>query len=795
MHTRGVTAEELTETLGAAELRLVLTAHPTEARRRTTIEKLARIFGTLRELDERRARRADRRSSGWRRSRRSCGAPTTCAPWRSTSPTRSRAGSTTSPPRSRETVPAVYREIEAAIAEDYPGEEVRIPPLLTFGSWMGGDRDGNPNVTPEVTVQTLAAMRTAACVPGGAARRDRRAALDVEPRHRRVERAARRWPRRPPRGSRSCAAELVRRHPEEPYRRAFSIMRARMRAARKGRAGGYAGAARAARRPARGRARAAVPQGRFVAAGGLRDLIRQVEVFGFHFARLDIREHAKIHRHAIGEILSELRLHESYDTLGDDERGDAAGARDRRPAPADPGRRERALGLHAGDRRDVPDAARGARGGHSGAVQAYVISGTSCAADMLEVLLLMKECGLAGPGGEGARLRIVPLFESGETLGAAAETMRALLSHGVYREALRGVGDEQEVMVGYSDSNKDVGYVASGWATYRAQIGLAETLAEHGVAWTFFHGRGGAVGRGGGKANVAILAQPLGTVAGRMKMTEQGEVLVREVLGGGDRPARAGAGDQRRAPLHPLARPARARGADARVRGDRASGCRTPRSAPIAGWSTTMKSSRTSSARRRRSRRSPGSSWARGRPSAARRRRHRGLPGDPVGVLLDAVADGAAGLVRARHRAGGERSPSTGWSACRRWRATGRSSPRCSPTPRWAARRRTSASARRYAELCEDEALRERMWSAIAGEFERTTRLLAEIDGGDGLLSREPVLRDSIARRNPFVDPLSYVQLELLRRTRAAGGEPDAALARASLHALNGIASGLRNTG
>ena len=102
---------------------------------------------------------------------------------------------------------------------------------------------------------------------------------------------------------------------------------------------------------------------------------------------------------------------------------------------------------------------------------------------------------------------------------------------------------------------------------------------------------------------------------------------------------------------------------------------------------------------------------------------------------------------------------------------------------------------RRYAELCEDEALRERVWSAIAGEFERTTRLLAEIDGGDGLLSREPVLRDSIARRNPFVDPLSYVQLELLRRTRAAGGEPDAELARASLHALNGIASGLRNTG
>jgi len=165
------------------------------------------------------------------------------------------------------------------------------------------------------------------------------------------------------------------------------------------------------------------------------------------------------------------------------------------------------------------------RGRHARAVQAYVISGTKAPADLLEVLLLMKESGLARAGGEGARLRIAPLFEAGETLRAAPTTMGTLLAEPSYRAALRAVGDQQEVMIGYSDSNKDVGYVASGWATYRAQVAISEVLREDGVSWTFFHGRGGALGRGGGRANVAILSQPPGTVAGRLKMTEQGEVL------------------------------------------------------------------------------------------------------------------------------------------------------------------------------------------------------------------------------------------------------------------------------
>ena len=142
------------------------------------------------------------------------------------------------------------------------------------------------------------------------------------------------------------------------------------------------------------------------------------------------------------------------------------------------------------------------------------------------VLLLMKEAGLARAGGEGAQLRIVPLFETGATpRRARRRRWTRCCASPVYRTALRSVGDEQEVMIGYSDSNKDVGYVASAWAAYRAQAQIAQVIARHGATWSFFHGRGGAIGRGGGPTYGAIFALPPGTVGGRLKMTEQGEVL------------------------------------------------------------------------------------------------------------------------------------------------------------------------------------------------------------------------------------------------------------------------------
>ena len=274
----------------------------------------------------------------------------------------------------------------------------------------------------------------------------------------------------------------------------------------------------------------------FVAADALRDVIRQVEVFGFHFARLDVREHADIHRRAIAEILSTLGVQDGYCELPEDERI-AVLAReiaDRRPLiPGD-------LSGFSDSAREVVETFRTMRalldGDHAGALAAYIVSGTTGPADLLEVLLLMKEVGLARVGGEGAQLRIVPLFESGDTLAAAAGTMRTLLETPVYRAALDAVG-EQEVMVGYSDSNKDVGYVASGWGIYRAQLEVSSVMHEHGVSWQFFHGRGGAVGRGGGPSNTGDPRPAAGHGRGTHEGHRAGRDAVGEVLRHRDRPS------------------------------------------------------------------------------------------------------------------------------------------------------------------------------------------------------------------------------------------------------------------
>jgi phosphoenolpyruvate carboxylase len=424
-------------------------------------------------------------------------------------------------------------------------------------------------------------------------------------------------------------------------------------------------------------------------------------------------------------------------------------------------------------------------------VRSYIVSGTGGPADLLQVLLLMKEAGLACPGGAAAKLRIVPLFESGETLAGAADTMRALLAVPVYRTALRAVGDEQEVMIGYSDSNKDVGYVASGWATYCAQVRLARVLREHGVAWTFFHGRGGALGRGGGPANLAIRAQPPGTVLGRMKMTEQGEVLSAKysvpeiahreleltasaVLGGalngenGPDAARRAVYGERMAEM-----------ARRSAKAYRALVYEDPSFTDFFHSATPVDEiSRLQLGSRPAKRKTSGDiadlraipwvfSWTQARIN---------LPAwYGLGTALAATAD-AVGLEELREMR--------------------RSWPFFSAlfsNAEMACAKADLGIARRYAALCEDDETRERIWSLIEAEFQLTVRLLVQVAEGERLLDSEPVLQASIDRRNPYVDPLSFIQVQLLRRIRA-GGAGDT-LSWASFLTINGIASGLRNTG
>jgi len=437
-------------------------------------------------------------------------------------------------------------------------------------------------------------------------------------------------------------------------------------------------------------------------------------------------------------------------------------------------------------------------GPHRGAIDAYVISGTEAPSDVLEVLLLMKEASLARAGGTEAQLRIVPLFEAGATLAAAPETLATLLATPVYREALRGVGDHQEIMVGYSDSNKDVGYLASGWGTYRAQSRIAELLRSHGISWIFFHGRGGAIGRGGGPTNDAILSLPPGTVDGRVKMTEQGEVLTAKYT--------VGEIAHRELELTTSATLV-ASGATLLNLG-------TAEPAPNAELAARYEqilndTAATSEAMYRRlvhedpdfvefflnatpveevSRLRLGSRPAR-RQAAGGIDDLRAIPWvfawTQSRIVLPAWFGLGTALREARERHGLEtlQAMTAGWPFFASLIANAEMG--CSKAD--------PGIARRYVALWDNVAARDRIWGVLEAELELTRAELIAVRGGSRLLDSEPVLQASIDRRNPYVDPLSFVQIELLKRRRQ--GSDSEELARLSLLAINGIASGLRNTG
>jgi phosphoenolpyruvate carboxylase len=791
----GTTAAELRDALAGAEVRLVMTAHPTEARRRTTVNKLSRIFALLRRLDDSRLARGEEEQI-----RRQIAAAVQ-EMWvtdelRAVSTTvkdEVKAGLIYFTSTLTDVVPTVYRDLEATIADCYPYDEIEVPPLLTFGSWMGGDRDGNPFVTPAMTADALDLMQEA-CLRH---LQDRVLALTnhVTVSSRVARPVAELDELLASLGALfgELAAETLERNPEEPYRRLFKLVAERVRVTRKRQPGAY-GHPHELLEDLRVAERALREQGAgFVASDALRDVIRQVEVFGFHFAVLDVREHADVHRRAIADILRELGIEAGYENLGDAERIAILTREiaDRRPLiPLD-------ISGFEPSTQEVVDTFRTTyellRGPHPGAIGSYIISGTSGPADLLEVLLFMKEVGLARAGGTGAQLRIVPLFESGETLAQAAQTMRTLLETPVYRAAVDSVG-LQEVMVGYSDSNKDVGYVASGWHVYRAQLEIAEVMREHGVTWEFFHGRGGAVGRGGGPSYTAVRAQPPGTVEGRLKVTEQGEMLsakfsVPEIA---HRELELTASATLVTTLGRLDGDASGRLAQfedvmaqmAEVSTDAYRGLVYDDPCFVAFFHAATPVNEVQ-------RLQLGSRPAKRREST-RIEDFRAIPWvfswTQARVVLPAWYGLGTALEHAREQHGVEllREMERDW-------------------PFFAALLSNAEMAcvkadldigRRYADLYDDESARERIWSAIEGEWQRTLRELGRVRDEEHLLDREPILQRALERRKPFIDPISFIQLELLRRLRAPGSadaEPE--LVRASLLAINGIAGGLRNTG
>ena len=764
----------------------VLTAHPTEARRRTALQALGRVGRILDARDDPRLAPAAARALDdklreevtilWRTAEVR---PTVPLPLDEVRTALVFFDSTL-----YSLVPSIQRSLEAAIGKapvaTGPDEEP-LPPILRWGSWIGADRDGHPGVTAEVTEQAariqadhvlhgheavaLRLMQTVAVtVPQGDLDRLLVARLldDAET-----------LP--------ELDATLRRRFPDEPYRRRFGAMAERLRRTRihlTGATGPTAGRYERADEVVgelaeiqRSLAGAGLER---VAAGTVQDFRWQVETFGFHHAELEVRQHAEVHRAAVHAL--------------------AAGADPSSPEEIAPGvsLAEILETFRAIDRvrtRFGPDAA--------GRV---VVSFTDGLADVLDVLDL---AGAAIGEERAAELDVVPLFESAASLADAGKVLGSILADARYRAHLRGRGDRQEVMLGYSDSNKESGFVAANWLLWRAQAALAEVADREGIELTLFHGRGGTVGRGGGRLDRAILGQPPGTIRGRLKVTEQGEVVAAryghpqialrhlELLAG----AVIAADARRRAAVPASDQALLGRLATASSVAYRALVYDDP---GFAGFFARITPIDVLTELRLGSR--PASREVRGAEDAPRA----GEDAPAIDVeRLRAIPWGFA-WAQARIELPG-------------WYGLGAAVEALGATERarlarlyeiWpfltavidhaelALARSDLGVARRYARLAAAAGDAAR-WGAIEAEHERSVRAVLEITGRSRLLERSPAIARQIVLRNPDVDTLSELQVGRLARLRAlpsdAPGRDD--LERLVRLTVSGVAAGLQVTG
>src|SRR6266850_4649207 len=426
-------------------------------------------------------------------------------------------------------LPRLYAEFEHALKERFALERLPwLPPFLTVGSWIGGDRDGNPNVNATVlrTAQMLHARLLFSHYLEETNLLGRELGLSsrLSPVSLEVERLA----------ERSGDPSLHRQ--DEPYRRAITGIYARLAATSEALAGHAASPA-----PIRKATPYEAPEefagelktianslrkqgAGLLARGRLRALERKASLFGFHLAPLDLRQSSDVHQAAVDELFNRAGI-AGYGDLDEKARvallaKELAGPRPLRSAHLQYSPRvENELGILAA-------AAEGRRRFGMRAVPRYVISHCESVSDLLEVGLLLREAGLLKPGASvPLELDIIPLFESIGDLERCGEIMAEALELPLYRGWIAGRGDEQEVMLGYSDSNKDGGYLTSNWSLYKAAEALLGECHARGVRLRLFHGRGGTIGRGGGPSYEAVLAQPPGTVDGALRLTEQGEVI------------------------------------------------------------------------------------------------------------------------------------------------------------------------------------------------------------------------------------------------------------------------------
>ena len=849
LRAAGTPPQQMRRLLEELLIQPVFTAHPTEAKRRTILLKLLDLARMLHELDSR-FHLPSEMGATWEEIREILVSLWQSAVNRERRPDvmdEVREGLYFFETTLFDLLPEIYAELKRALDKVYPGvvaphdsahssplgEEANeaaghLPTFLRYGSWIGGDRDGNPFVTQDVTE--------------GALRQQKRQALELYRRtvmgmygHLSVDRT---------RGGFSqefldSLAHDVERAPQadkarlerfslEPYRQKMILIYRRLGAtiAQNGErwamqrpdpwayrnAGEFVADLELMQRSLRQN------KGRRLAEGRFARLLQQARIFGFHLASMDIRQHSERHQEAVAELLQRYYRGRDpkfdYMAMTEMDRTRLLVEEIESPRPLT-SRLQFSEGtnetvalfrlIHQAHEMIAPQA-----------IGAYIISMTTSVNHVLEVLLLAKDAGLFG------QIDIAPLFETIDDLINAPEVMAALFEIPIYRQHLAQRGDRQEIMIGYSDSNKDGGFLRSTWTLYQAQKRLAQTCSAHGVKLTLFHGRGGSIGRGGGPTNRAILAQPPGSVQGRIKITEQGEVI-------SDRYSNRAIAQRHLEQLVNAVLLASFENNQPDVQGEgREVGSGKGSRAALG---------------------SPGSfeeSWAEIMEEASARaeRKYRKLVEHPAflryfheATPIEQLAQMNIGSRPAKRRETTDISDlraipwvfawtqsrvnlpgwyglGTGLDAQARQRmpalqAMYRDWPFFRTVIDRAQRSMRQADmtiATLYASLTDAETC-DTIFGEIREEFQLTERIILEISGQEVLLDNEPWLQRSINLRNPYVDPLNYIQVALLNKQRAGGRRPEGApagdgspdedprLRQAILLSINGIAAGLQATG
>ncbi|HWE53921.1 MAG TPA: phosphoenolpyruvate carboxylase [Acidimicrobiales bacterium] len=785
----GISREELREVAGRIDVRPVFTAHPTEAARRTTLTHLHRIAELL-----------DRGPAGATEDDDDRALAEAVELLWLTDDLR-----VAQPEPLDEARNAVYYfdVLESGVAADVLDDWARIigPGIpLRFGSWIGGDRDGNPNVTPVVTLEVLRLQHEHAVRNALAVVDDLRAQLALSTRLARVSTELMNSIDTDLANLPEVEDRYLRLNAEEPYRLKGTCIRQKLVHTQRRVASGaphvpgrdYCRTAELLEDLAVMRRSLVEYQGELI-VGRLDRAIRSLSCWGLHLATLDIREHADAHHRVLAEMYRRLGL--PYADLGHEERQArlAEELLNRRPlAPSPPPLRPpegRTFGAF-----EAIAQAQDAFGPES--AQTYIVSMTRGADDLLAAAVLAREAGLVDPHSGTARIGLVPLLETVEELRRAAGIVDDLLSVPGYRALVKARGDEQEVMLGYSDSNKEAGITTSQWEIHQAQRRILEVGRRHGVRIVFFHGRGGTVGRGGGPTHDAILALPPGSIHARVKVTEQGEVISDKY--GLPALARENLELMLAATLEATLLHA---------------GPRLPET-ERARWAEAME--------------------AVSAAAFAAYRQMIGAPGLPdyfmastpvdqlgalhLGSRPSRRPDGSAGIegLRAIPWVFGwtqSRQIVPGWfgvgSGIEAARAAGFEADLLAMRPGWAffanflsnvemtLVKTDMTIAGRYVDSLVPSDLRP-FFATIEAEHRRTVEQILWVTGQRELLERAPVLRRTLAVRDSYLAPIHDLQLSLLRRTRAAldaGDEPGLDVQRALLLTVNGIAAGLRNTG